>query len=155
MELLLMGCKVIWNWSEVSLTFGPLRVSSAMLAPSLTQPVIFPGWKMNGHACKQYSFQSYNASTFNAILLKTKTKQKTTTNSTSHKRVSDKNTNCHFSLPKESHWQKHQLKNKTKTKHVLHSHGEPPWSQSVCISANASENAVDVVSVLHESSVRT
>ena len=30
------------------------------LTPSLTQPVKFPGWMMNGHTCKQYIFRSYN-----------------------------------------------------------------------------------------------
>ena len=30
------------------------------LTPSLPQPVKFPGWMMNGHTCKQYSFRSYN-----------------------------------------------------------------------------------------------
>ena len=30
------------------------------LTPSLPQPVKFPGWKMHGHACKQYIFRSCN-----------------------------------------------------------------------------------------------
>ena len=33
---------------------------SPCLTPSLPQPVKFPGWKMHGHACKQYIFHSYN-----------------------------------------------------------------------------------------------
>ena len=31
-----------------------------ILTPSLPQPVKFPGWKMQGYACKQYVFRSNN-----------------------------------------------------------------------------------------------
>ena len=31
-----------------------------ILTPSPPHPVIFPGWKMHGRACKEYIFRSYN-----------------------------------------------------------------------------------------------
>ena len=37
------------------------------LTPSLPLPVKFPGWRMNGHACKQNIFWSYDTSTFSAV----------------------------------------------------------------------------------------
>ena len=38
-----------------------------LLAPLLPQPVKFPGWKMHTRTCKQYTFRSYNTSTFSAV----------------------------------------------------------------------------------------
>ena len=38
-----------------------------ILTPSLPQPVQFPGQKMHGRACKQYTFWSYNTSAFSAM----------------------------------------------------------------------------------------
>ena len=37
------------------------------LTPSLPGPVIFLGWKMHKRTYKQYIFESYNTSTFNAM----------------------------------------------------------------------------------------
>ena len=43
----------------------PLDYLHHVLTPSLTQPVKFPGWKMQPHACKQSIFRSNKKSAFN------------------------------------------------------------------------------------------
>ena len=49
-------CKTWWiknlNMQQESMH----SLSKAKLTPSLPQPVIFPGWKIHGRACKQYHF---------------------------------------------------------------------------------------------------
>ena len=48
---------------EVVVLGSPSLISlmvSVELTPSLPQPVKFPGWMMQGRACKQYSFRSYD-----------------------------------------------------------------------------------------------
>ena len=48
---------------------GRRKGRGKLLTPSLLQPVNFPGGKMQGRACKQHIFRSYNPSTFNAMRL--------------------------------------------------------------------------------------
>ena len=40
---------------------------ASILTPLLPQPVKFLAWKMDGRTCKQYIFQFYNTSAFNAL----------------------------------------------------------------------------------------
>ena len=58
------------------LTARPNRLSASKsllhspLTLSLPQPVKFPSWKMQGRACKQYIFRSYNRPSMLCILIK-------------------------------------------------------------------------------------
>ena len=57
-------CLVPWTtWACISRAKKPWPTAGAKqghLTPSLPQPVQFLGSKMHGHACTQYSFQSFN-----------------------------------------------------------------------------------------------